>query len=514
MQRALIESTKAPSGHPARYSPENVHMVSLSYLHSHFKFAQMLHVNVSDVTAPVHGFQFVRPDNRRVNYFTVIKDAKKEPREFPYPTLDEWIQSYLRLVESGEISLQDISILPLVQVRKGRKHFNTLCVYADEQNRLHVLIIEPREDNRMIVRDYPVQDIITKLRSGFANVGVDEVSVDNLMIGTQSRLDDTTCGAQHINALEIFSQLNARTLENHQQIKKYIATAVISRRDADNGIIHSYNSLTTANAEQIGQRALDEELLPAYHRKEKSRPQSIISKEDSDGFVVSSNNDNADETEINMQTAQLMQSRQINLAINTQLQQRKRATDAQRLEQATMAINKYMRVDRKIFGFFAAHTRHETAVEMVNILNEIQRDDNLTVAERNYKAAMFLYYCYTSMSKESGVLQSCIEESLVKLLDCALEFNHISSYAREERCMPLTQLFANRLRLQAMNMPKLDIRFELIRDTMRTINNNDSSIKAKFSQTERHRIDAQRAELFVQIRQELFKEPAPRLVME
>ncbi len=174
---------------------------------SHFTFEQMLKVDISDETAPpVHGFRFVRPDHRHVNYFTVIKDAKKEPREFPYPTIDEWIQSYRQLVDAGKISPQDISILPLVQVRKGRKHFNTLCVYTDEQGRLHVLIIEPREDNRMIMRDYPVQDIISKLYSGFADVGV-EVIVDNLMIGTQSRLDDTTCGAQHINALEILSQL-------------------------------------------------------------------------------------------------------------------------------------------------------------------------------------------------------------------------------------------------------------------------------------------------------------------
>ncbi len=210
-----------------------------------------------------------------------------------------------------------------------------------------------------------------------------------------------------------------------------------------------------------------------------------------------------------------MQSRQINTAINAQLQQRKHDIDAQRLEQATTAISKYMPVERNIFGFFAVHTRHETATEIVNILNDIQQDENLTVAERNYKAAMFLYHCYTSMSKEGGVLQSRIEEALVKLLDCALEFNHISSYARNERCMPLTHLFANRLRLQAINMPNLNVSFELIRDSMRVISSNDSSIKAKFSQTERHRINTQRAQLFVQIRQELFKQPAqPRLQMD
>ena len=497
---ASIESIQAPSGHPARYTPENVHLVSLSFLHSHFSFEKTFK---SD-NAAVHGFQFTRPDNRRVNYFTTIKDAGKDRGEFPYPTIDEWIQSYHELIRKGEISPDDISILPLVQVRKGRKHFNTLCVYADEQRRLHVLVIEPREDNRMIFRDYPVQKTIAKLHTGFPDV---EVIVENLMIGTQSRLDDTTCGAQHINALEVLSQLNTRVLEHHDQIKKYIATAVISRRDADNGIIHQYDRLINEKAQNIGQSELEKELLSAdaEPKKEKERQPSTVDKTDNDDFEDVSHLPDVDN--VYMQTSQLAQSKQINLQVNAQLQQKKRDVDAERLTLATMAINKYAPVNRNIFGFFAAHTRHETAIELVNILDRIKQDEDLSVNQRNYKAATFLYYCYTSMKKENGVLQSRIEEALVKLLDCALEFNHISGYARNERCIPLTQLFANRLRLMGMHMPNMNINFALIRDHMCVISSSDSSFKAKFSEDERRRIDTQRTDRFTQIRDELFKQP-------
>jgi hypothetical protein len=534
----LRVSDEGTYGRPKRYKPQHVQTVSLDFLHSHFHFRDMLSHGNPDSGAPlVTAYQFTRPDGRKINYFQTIKDANKDPVNYPYPTLETWLIAYNDMILSGQVSPQDISIMPLVQVRKGREHFNTLCAYMDSSNRLRVLIIEPRSDNRMMINNYPVDDMIRTIRNTLQRLQPDvDVVIENPKIGVQPTLDDTTCGAHQINFVEVISQLSSEKLDDTQVVTRYLKSVNLGRREADNRIISYFNRKIQGAAEVIGQDALDKESQTQNEASEVNRAPvakrscaAIISidddfdrkqkVDDEDDLIMiaqprikslsevqsKADSDTNRESDVYSPITELIKSQKVNVRINARSGEEQRTKHDSAINNCVNTIGRYLQVKRNLFGLFATHTRHQTTNEIIDILNAINDENGISCIERNRKAAIFLYYCYVSIKADNSELRAYIQAALADLLDCKNELNSSLGHMRDQFSVVahMSQIFRTRLDIESQLSSSNKDNYSPVYAMMREINNDDASIYAKFSATQRHALHARREDLFASVRETL-----------
>jgi len=387
-------------------------------------------------TETLQAYQFKRLDGKRVNYFTTIKDDKETGVSLPnqngkfLPVLEDWLEGYIKLIKSGSISYSDITVVPIVQVR-ARSHFNTLVIHGDDQGFLHVYIVEPRSSNRRWYQvNYPVKDIKDKIENRLAAENTGKiVKVKNVLLEEQSFFDDETCGAHQVNTTEVVTQLSSRVIADPKELTGALRCTSIERRDEDK----KRRSEIIAVVRGSGAQA------PAIGTS--SKHASVAGDDIDDGFrVVRPSSKQVDVRTLTHLTEQNIRDLDDRPPGPNALFMAAEIEMSDLLDAAISEIDKYVSPFTLRY-FKSSHTRQQTKESILDILDGIKNLDDVSPEEKRHRAAMLLFLFYDNISDTRSKLRRCLEQALIPMLDCKVEYDSTTSSAKHR------DLFIRRLAL-------------------------------------------------------------------
>lgn len=455
------QESSSKQGRPNRYTPTEVNLTNLYHLHRDFEYVSMLNENNADI----QGFSFKRPDGKIINYFPAIQDSSGK---YPYPDLETWLKSYKNLVSENKIKLNDITIVPLLQVIGDRQHFNTLVVFIDEKKMVYAYIIEPyrtniTSSNFFLPYSYPLEGIGIGIRNYLSRSvkGVNEkndrvnettVLLKHIHTGQQPFYDNNNCGAHQINYTEIISHMSDDEMKNKLLFEKRLEGAYLARREQDKKKITEAADKfpqATQNYQQTSQQQVEDdeiELDKNAEKEKKERKDENKPLEKKKRFVITENeNENENEKEKEKEKGK----RKANKNKQSAKGKKEQPENKTIIDHVINIINEYRvaldeyRIstleDCNFFkrNIFTRHTRHETAKGLVEVLNKI-KSMNTDEVIKNYKAAHLLLACYVSITSCNSQLRMLLEVALAKLLDCELE--------SRTSCVNKEKLFSHRIK--------------------------------------------------------------------
>ena len=516
---------------PSIYKPYEANLVNLSNLHRAFDYVGPIEVSVSseDESAnekknktkltdalPVFymgenerikgnqpkqveivGQQFQRIDNKKINYFQAIQDAPD--KENKYPTLDQWLETYKKLNNEQlfsrvKTSIHDISIVPFLQVQRGRKHFNTLLIHADKDGTVYVYIIEPRSSN--LTRSsgfYPIDESKKKIIDAIQGQTINGVKVKNIKfsnpkMGHQPFYDDTECGAHHINYVEIIAQLRDRDIENQKSFKKFLSRARLDRRNSDNQKIDFVLKTTGLDKEEKVEAKSDELIKKEDIDTKKSKEEDLF-----EDFIEETKEDTK-KTTADYKDVSIMQEQK-----NKDLNNAFIHSQSELIDGAIEEIKKYQtRYSAASFNLFSGHTRQKTSEQIINILDNIKTPKITKNTIQIQQASIILYGCFISI-EGSSKFRDHVGHALAKLLNCEDEYHAIMKNKVFDKQHTVITMFKHKLILLERSHP-VGFEYKEIFRNMEKICKADESLAYKFSTKRHDKIDKEREKTFEEIR--------------
>jgi len=211
------------------------------------------------------GYRYSYPSGKNINLFYSLRDAEGETDEEKQAaadclTVDEWMQDYMRLVKQGKISLRDVTLAPVLQIQQGRKHFNTLVVYQNDQGEMKVYLLEPRTSRLTWEGFYPSAQVTKTVVRNFLEhkkeLQASAISYDIIYTGQQAFYNDTECGAHHLNYLAQMARLDTKILADPAQLQYQLQQTALGMRVGDSEIP---DELHTQRVQEISVKQKSEE---------------------------------------------------------------------------------------------------------------------------------------------------------------------------------------------------------------------------------------------------------------
>lgn len=401
---------------PIQYKPEDVTHVGLYCLHRDLTYIASIKQHC-ETSSDITGYKFRRNDGQVFNYFEVLQDVsdqhisvdKRKGRN--YPTLDDFIDGYKKLLDKGVINKGDINIAPLVQVQHQRAHFNTLVVYLDEDNIIHAYIIEPRSTDYMFnkMKDYGIQELANSIKTRFDKD--QPINANAIKIGKQSITDDKTCGAHQINFTEVMTMLPASVFKTAADLQAFLAHTHLTRRKNDNDLIET---ITTAFGVF---KDYKDKLQQKFDPEPSASSAATKVEDDSDDenafTLIDEKNENA---LIYLHHPEFQQK------LSTDFEAKRKQTPTDLIATSIQEIeNGYIGKHKKSLQLFKSHTRHDTA-KFINETLESIKNENIGDDKKLLKAALFLQAAFNSISDNKSELRLSLGHALAHLLDCKFEY--------------------------------------------------------------------------------------------
>lgn len=397
-----------------------------------------------------YAYQF-KKGRKKITYFPVVIDSKSRLSDSGYNDchyLNDLLNVYVQLRNENKIGENELTIIPLGQQRKGREHYNTLIIQGE-----NAYLIEPRSSNRMIVRDYPVSDIIVPVKNALQDIYkrvIPITNIKNIFIKQQDYINDTDCGAFQTNYTEQLMTLQSPELPNKKQLKGILRTTRLARRNDDTSLINYITQFFTvkkndplfniSNNAKVGPhsfglpRDINDNTLNALHKsleknvKEKDlsdvqKNTLNIAKEPVEQEIQSSSAKKSSEQEISENsTMESIESSNEILPIENSDRASKldQSNNFNQFDKAIAAINEiYISAVNHSF-FKCSHTREQTAKTLIQFLNTCK--DNPTNANHD-RAINLLFNYYAVLEDKRGSMGKTLGKALAELMDIKLEYS-------------------------------------------------------------------------------------------
>lgn len=462
------------------YTPSQAARVVVHEMHRMFKFQSSLGnelgfnqlTNLGKIHYLADGYEFLRQEGDKdikIRYFFPVKDCKGPGDS---ASVTEWLDKY-----KNSIKPEDMIILPVLQIEKDRKHFNTIVIYQN-----YIYDIEPR--SRVAEVAYPTAQAAKTINKEFAN----KYKLRIIYMGDQSLLDDTECGAYHINYALQLASLPSGKFSSAKLLKPELEKMNHSSRYGDERILMldrfyreqslSLMEQSISNSKEMNDEILDsstaslikEEIDFVNVKKDKTAHHEAYSVND---FIK---NENTIQSNIHMTLRKVKNQRQI-----------------QALNYAHNEINKYFdyytvnaasrnsSIFQKFFRLFSKHTRANIAGLLKDTLYNKAQNKSINPEESIVPEMMLIHSCYVSIRDKESALRLHLERALVAMLDCSIEYADMSSNILT--AMNIEKMLTNKLK-QEMRLANVTEEqktvYKNLKKKMRSINSLDTNIVNRF----------------------------------
>jgi len=540
---------KKRAGIKKGYKPRPLHNVNLYGLSRDFTFSEQLTPSYSKDSDHLIGYRFQRPsDDTFINYFEPIKDDAESDilddvkSAKNIVSLETALQKYNELLDSNKIAVQNITIFPLLQVRNGRKHFNTLLIHGDSENNVHIYLIEPRHNyiyfglpalwkdikswwNKKREKTspshqswfsrlkgyviYPLKQSGKIIAEYFRDKGY-QPQVHIINIGSQALADDVTCGYHQANVTEILTQLPTAVLQD----SKRVSTALDMLRTERNAYL-------ARRMEDKGKRRIVTGHVPfapeekPLQEEEKEKNDTPIEVEEDDFNIIESSSSPEEVKQIIRQSSAFLRLDPESMQnLNRQASENKNIEQAKALDNVSTQLEEYKHEKVQGLHHFSLFKKSHTRQNTVDAIKELRQlilipaaENSLDEQAKMYLTARLLYAFYITIHSTTSTLRYQLEQALAPLLDCEKEYAYLAPTHKESKLNrnDIEQLFQHRLMLRKTTTgldPHAELYLEQISGLAKKINKIDASHAYK-NKKNQSALNAQKAEFFTEIEDKL-----------
>lgn len=441
----------------AKYAPTQADQINVLNLIQSFGIPEKACIRINNKTN-----WWLKFNQGKINYLSPAKDSDDSDYFLSAPgnqALGYILSTYKQACQTALISLNSITIIPLLQVIDSRNHFNTLAIQRIEAG-FKVWRIEPRSNDLMAIHKYPVQQIKATVETCLKD-NDHTIEYSSIYTGQQSWSNNTQCGAHQINHTLALSFLAQQEILNNQIIKRHLRRTSLALRSSDakklslfeqlhsdiSSQLSSIMDMKENDSTKLSQGLWEQEFCllknaaPVSHNLEQTENTMITTHhedidaknnhDDNDDFCILPNN--VTYKEKHPPSDNLKSQETIQAVINL------------RFEKASTVIDRVYCC--RSYGVFSklAHSRQFTANFLKGFLSADPSENN----KDPQNAALFIYGIYLSINDINSRLSKALEEAMAYLLGIHSEYKFAlkqrHSISRHTSTDPVLALLKNKL---------------------------------------------------------------------